>query len=83
MNASALTLRAACGSWPRFALKEVCGAISASLRLSRSARLIRVFGIGPGVVALADEELGAVFLEGVGDVFDSQAPARPSGHAVA
>jgi len=31
---------------------------------------IRVFGIGPGVVALTGEELGAVFLEGVGDVFE-------------
>ena len=31
---------------------------------------VRVFGIGPGVVALAGEELGAVFLEGVGDVFE-------------
>jgi hypothetical protein len=26
---------------------------------------VRVFGIGPGVVALTSEELGAVFLEGV------------------
>lgn len=31
---------------------------------------VRVFGIGPGVVALPGEELGAVFLEGVGDVFE-------------
>ena len=31
---------------------------------------VRVFGIGPGVVALTGEELGAVFLEGVGDVFE-------------
>ena len=31
---------------------------------------VRVFGIRPGVVALAGEELGAVFLEGVGDVFE-------------
>ena len=31
---------------------------------------VGVFGIGPGVVALAGEELGAVFLEGVGDVFE-------------
>ena len=31
---------------------------------------VRVFGIGAGVVALAGEELGAVFLEGVGDVFE-------------
>ncbi len=31
---------------------------------------VRVFGIGAGVVALAGDELGAVFLEGVGDVFE-------------
>ena len=31
---------------------------------------VRVFGVGPGVVALAGEEFGAVFLEGVGDVFE-------------
>ena len=31
---------------------------------------VRVFGIGPGVVALPGEELGAVFLEAVGDVFE-------------
>ena len=31
---------------------------------------VGVFGVGPGVVALAGEELGAVFLEGVGDVFE-------------
>jgi hypothetical protein len=31
---------------------------------------VRVFGIGPGVVALTGEELGAVFLESVGDVFE-------------
>jgi hypothetical protein len=45
-------------------LRAACG------RLSRSARLVGVFGIGPGVVALTGEELGAVFLEGVGDVFE-------------
>ena len=31
---------------------------------------VGVFGIGAGVVALAGEQLGAVFLEGVGDVFE-------------
>ena len=31
---------------------------------------VRVFGIGARVVALAGDELGAVFLEGVGDVFE-------------
>ena len=31
---------------------------------------IGVFGIGPGVVAFPGKELGAVFLEGVGDVFE-------------
>ena len=31
---------------------------------------VRIFGVGPGVIALAGEELGAVFLEGVGDVFE-------------
>jgi len=31
---------------------------------------VGVLGIGSGVVALAGEELGAVFLEGVGDVFE-------------
>ncbi len=31
---------------------------------------VRVLGIGAGVVALAGDELGAVFLEGVGDVFE-------------
>ena len=35
---------------------------------------VGVFGIGPGVVALAGEELGAVFLEGVGDVFEEDQP---------
>ena len=31
---------------------------------------VGVFGIGPGVVALTGEELGAVFLKGVGDIFE-------------
>ena len=31
---------------------------------------VRVFGIGAGVVAFAGDELGVVFLEGVGDVFE-------------
>ena len=31
---------------------------------------VRVFGIGTGVIALTCDEFGAVFLEGVGDVFE-------------
>ena len=35
---------------------------------------IGVFGIGPGVVALTGEEFGAVFLKGVGNVFEEDEP---------
>ena len=35
---------------------------------------VGVLGIGPGVFALAGEELGAMFLEGVGDVFEEDEP---------
>jgi hypothetical protein len=42
---------------------------------------VLVLGIGSGEVALPGDELGVVFVEAVGDVFDSQPPARPSGHA--
>ena len=31
---------------------------------------VGVLGIAPGVVALSGEELGAVLLKGVGDVFE-------------
>ena len=35
---------------------------------------VGVFGIGPGVVAFAFNEFRAVFLEGVGDVFEEDEP---------
>ena len=39
MNVPAFTLRAAFGRLPRFCSVDVCGTVSASLRLSRSAWL--------------------------------------------
>jgi len=35
---------------------------------------VRILRIGTGVVALSSEEFGAVFLEGVGDVFQENQP---------
>lgn len=42
--------------------------------LSCSARLVLILGIRPAVVAFALRQLGAVFLEGVGDVFEEDEP---------
>ena len=49
-------------------LRAACG------RLSRSARLVGVFRNGPCVFSLYGQELGPVFLEGVGDVFEEDEP---------